>query len=134
MFGILRSLSIQWVFKYSTSFQRFPLLPYDSILVKIYQILGWEPGVAQGTNSYSCRLPALCQKLLFFPLTVDPLNWESQNQAKNIPVVLPSSPIKNLRQIGQTQKQRLQLYRLQQKYNVFSWNFLVWSRVVVSSQ
>ena len=27
-------------------------------------------------------------------MKVDPLNLETQNQAKNIPVVLPSSPIK----------------------------------------
>ena len=31
--------------------------------------------------------------LAIFPY-MDPLNLESQNQAKNIPVVLPSSPIK----------------------------------------
>ena len=29
-----------------------------------------------------------------FAITVDPLNLESQNQAKNILVVLPNSPIK----------------------------------------
>ena len=29
-----------------------------------------------------------------FDIKVDPLNLKSQNQAKNIPVVLPSSPIK----------------------------------------
>jgi len=38
---------------------------------------------------------------LNFPYKVDPLNLESQNKTKNIPVVLPSSPIKILRQIGQ---------------------------------
>ena len=31
---------------------------------------------------------------LFFPLQVDPLNLKSQNQAENIPVVLPNSQIK----------------------------------------
>ena len=40
--------------------------------------------------------PALGRKLrfsLFFPLTVDPLILEPQIQAKNIPMVLPSSPL-----------------------------------------
>ena len=36
-----------------------------------------------------------------FAIEVDLLNIESQNQTKNISVVLPSSPIKKLRQIGQ---------------------------------
>ena len=75
---------------------------------------------------YSCsrRLPAH-GLILFY------LNFESQNQAKNIPVVLPSSPIKtNLRQIGQgvhelwsdiqIDKQRLQLY-------IYSWFLLIFS-------
>ena len=36
-----------------------------------------------------------------FAIKVDPLNLESQKQAKNIPVSLPSSQInQNLRQIG----------------------------------
>ena len=46
-----------------------------------------------GTHSYARRLPVLGLKLRFFPIKVDPLNLESQNQAKNICVVLPSSPI-----------------------------------------
>ena len=31
---------------------------------------------------------------IFTNTIVDPLNLESQNQAKNIPVIFPSSPIK----------------------------------------
>ena len=67
-------------------------------------LLAWEPNVvtkwifiALGTNSYSCCLPALCRKLrlcLFFPIKVDPLNLESQNQTEKILMVLLSSPIK----------------------------------------
>ena len=34
-------------------------------------------------------------------MKADPLNSKSQNQAKNIPVGLPSSPLKNLRQTSQ---------------------------------
>ncbi len=37
---------------------------------------------------------------LNFAIKVDPLNLESQNQTKNIPVVLPRFPNQNLRQIG----------------------------------
>ena len=54
-------------------------------LVYIY-ILAWEPSVAH-------RLPAPCRKLLFYlflTLKVDPLILVSQNQAKNILVILPS--------------------------------------------
>ena len=68
---------------------------YHSYL--ILSTIAWEPSVAQGTHSYSRCLPARGRKLrfsLFFPIKVDPINLESQNQAKNIPVVLPSSPIK----------------------------------------
>ena len=36
----------------------------------------------------------------FFPIKVCPLNLVMRNQAKNISVVLPSSPTQNLRQIG----------------------------------
>ena len=73
------------------------------------------------TQSYFRRLPTLCRKLrfsLFFSFK-DPINLESQNQAKNIPVGLPSSN-QNLSKIGQdvlkllknnlTNKHRLQLY------------------------
>ena len=65
------------------------------------------------------RLPALELILpgnYIFAIEVDLLNIEFQNQTKNISVVLPSSPIKNLRQIGPevpelwSDKQRLQLY------------------------
>ena len=51
--------------------------------------LAWEPSVARGTYSYSRLLPTQ-----FFPIQVDPLHLESQNQAKNIPVVLQSFPMK----------------------------------------
>jgi len=53
-------------------------------------------GVAQGTPSYPRRLPALGRKLwlkIFYHFKVDPLNLESLNQTKTIPVVLPSFPI-----------------------------------------
>ena len=93
---------------------------YHSYL--ILSTIAWEPSVAQGTHSYSRCLPARGRKLrfsLFFPIKVDPINLESQNQAKNIPVVLPSSPIKTWGKlvqgfirtmIGQTNKQKLILY------------------------
>ena len=57
--------------------------------------LGWEPSAAQVTHSYSHRLPAL--ELFYrkiFAIKVDPLNLEPLNQAKNIPVSFPSSPIR----------------------------------------
>ena len=38
--------------------------------------------------------PILPGNYIFF-IQVDPLNLESQSQAENIPVGLPSSPIKN---------------------------------------
>ena len=52
--------------------------------------------VAQATHNYARRLPAVGLKLrLFFPIKVNPLNLESQNQFKNMSVILPSSsPIK----------------------------------------
>ena len=56
----------------------------------------WEPSVAQVTHSYSRCLPALCKFTgkQNFAIKVDPLNLDSQNQTKNIPVVLPSSSMK----------------------------------------
>ena len=48
-----------------------------------------NPALPKGTYSYSHRLPALGRKLGVDPLT-DPLNLESQNQAKNISVVTQS--------------------------------------------
>ena len=35
-----------------------------------------------------------------FVIKVDPLNLESQNQAKNIPIAAPEFPNQTLRQIG----------------------------------
>ena len=64
------------------------------IMNLIYTKLAWEPSFPQVTHSYTRRLPALDRKLrflLFFPIKVDPLNLDSENQLKNIPVVLPSS-------------------------------------------
>ena len=52
--------------------------------------LAWEPSVSLASHSYYCRLPALGLILrfkLFFPIKLG-LNLESQNQAKNIPLVL----------------------------------------------
>ena len=63
----------------------------------IYIILPWEPSVAQVNHSYSRRLPALGRfkrVTNFFAIKVDPLNLDSQSQANNIPLVVPSSPIK----------------------------------------
>ena len=53
--------------------------------------------MAQRSHSLSHRLPALVVNYDFsiFPGYVDPIYLESQNQAKNIPVGLTSSPIKN---------------------------------------
>ena len=59
--------------------------------------LDWEPSSSKVTKSYSCRLPALGRfygETKYFDAKVDQLNLESQNQAKNISVGLPSSPIK----------------------------------------
>ena len=61
-----------------------------------FTLLAWEASVSQGFHSHTRRFPALGLKLwfyLFFPLKVDPLNLKSQNQAENIAVVLPNSPI-----------------------------------------
>ena len=60
-------------------------------------ILVWEPNAAKVTKSYSRRLPALkrfYRGTKFFTIKVDPVNLESQNQAKNIPMGLLSSSIK----------------------------------------
>ena len=46
------------------------------------------------TNSESCNIQLTALKNKIFAIKFNPLNLESQNQAKNIPVVLPSSPIK----------------------------------------
>ena len=62
--------------------------------------LAWEPSTAKVTKSYFRRLPALERferftgKINFPYIKVDPLNLESENQDKNIPGGLPSSPIK----------------------------------------
>ena len=53
-------------------------------------------GVARSTSSYPSRLPALGHKWwlkIFYQYKVYPLNLESLNQTKTIPVVLPSSQI-----------------------------------------
>ena len=63
----------------------------------LYLLLAWEPSAAQVTHSYSRRLPALIRSLpgnKLFAIKVDPLKFESQNQAKNIPVGLPRPPFK----------------------------------------
>ena len=68
------------------------------MLVCIFTIL-WTAevhGVARSTSSYPSRLPALGHKLwlkIFYHYKVYPLNLESLNQTKTIPVVLPSSQI-----------------------------------------
>ena len=90
--------------------------------------LAWEPSAAKVTKSYSRRLPALNDFTgkLKFVIKVDQLNVESQNQAKDLPVGLPSSPIKiwgksvqgflsydrtnKQTERWQTDKQSLQLY------------------------
>ena len=67
------------------------------ILYVHINILAWEPSAAKVTKSYSFRLPALerfYQKTKFSLFKVDRLNLKPQYQAKNIPVSLPSSPIK----------------------------------------
>ena len=38
--------------------------------------------------------PGVLPGNLIFAIKIEPPNLESQNQAKNIPVVIPSSPIK----------------------------------------
>ena len=108
----------------------------NTVLLKTHQenswfihILSWKPSVAH-------RLPAPCHKLrfyLFLTLKVDPLILVSQNQAKNILVILPSLPIKFWsksvsgflsyeRTSKQTNKQRLQLYIY--RYNRIMFYFL----------
>ena len=62
--------------------------------------------------SLSPRLSALGRKLrfqLFFPIKVDPLNSASQSQAKNIPMVLPSSPKNYI--LSEQRKNVMMLYR-----------------------
>jgi len=56
-----------------------------------YDELGWEPSVAQVNHSYTAVYPHLVDFTgkLNFAIYLDP-----QNQAKNIPVVLPSCPTK----------------------------------------
>ena len=56
----------------------------------IYERLAWEHSAAKVTKSNSRRLPALKR----FYRESRPLNLKSQNQIENIPVGLPSSPIK----------------------------------------
>ena len=66
-------------------------------------ILAWEHSVAKVTKSYSCRLPALERfyRETKFDIWDYPLNLESQNQAKNIPVSrLPQSKIEANRSRG----------------------------------
>ena len=62
----------------------------------LYLLLAWEPSTDKVTKSYSHRLPAL--KILsgnwIVTILVDTHSLISQNQAKNIPVCLSSSPIK----------------------------------------
>ena len=54
-------------------------------------------------------------------MNVDPLNLESQNQAKNIPVGLPSSPIKIW---GKSVTQIEQQLKLKYKFAYISFRFL----------
>ena len=60
------------------------------------KILAWEPSSAKVTKRYSRRLPEQLNDFtgkLNFPYKSRPLNLESQNQAKKIPLGLPSSQI-----------------------------------------
>ena len=70
------------------------LIPKYKILALEYT---WEPSAANITKSYSSRLAALerfDRETNFRYIKVDPLNLESQNEAKNMSVGLPSSLIK----------------------------------------
>jgi len=58
-------------------------------MVKFYDYLG-NPALSRLLKVS----PAVYPHLNDFSVKVDTLNLESQNQAKNIPVGLPSSPIK----------------------------------------
>ena len=63
----------------------------------VYKTLAWEPSAAQVTKSFSRHLHALEQfyrETDFFLLETQSTYVESQNQAKNIPVGLPSCIIK----------------------------------------
>ena len=65
--------------------------------------LTWEPRAAQGSHSDSHWLPAPCHKsrfYLFFPVKVDPLNLQSQNQVKTHSRGSPEFFNQNLRPIG----------------------------------
>ena len=46
------------------------------------------------------RTLAVFSRKKIFAIKVDPLNLESQNQAKNIPIAAPRFPNQTLRQIG----------------------------------
>ena len=55
--------------------------------------LAWEPSVVHVTLVDYPHLVDFTRKLTF-ATKVDPLNWDSQAQTNNIPLALPSSPIK----------------------------------------
>ena len=61
------------------------------LILSFYDTLSWEPSATKVTQIYSRRLPAPER---FYREKVDPLNLQSQNQAKNIPVGLSTSLIK----------------------------------------
>ena len=65
--------------------------------------------VSHSLPAFGCNLPFN----LYFPVKVDPLDLESQNQVKNISVVLPSSTFEaNRSRVSElrTNKERLLLY------------------------
>ena len=66
----------QLIFKIKTQLSQF-FSAHDVQWENIYRTIAWEPSVPR-----------------VLIVTPDPVNIESQNQAKNIPVGLPSSPIK----------------------------------------
>ena len=66
---------------------------WKPLFILLYNSLGTQLSVAQVTHSYSCLFPALGLNLLFL-VFFSHSSQNLKNQAKNIPVVLPSSPIK----------------------------------------
>ena len=67
----------------------------QNLQVYNYYVLAWKPGAAQVTHSYYRHLPALGRNYIF-AIKVNPIDLKLCNQAKNIPMGLPSSPIKML--------------------------------------
>ena len=67
----------------------------------LYYYLLWNPALSRVLIFTPTVYPHLVLNYdLAFFIKVDPLKLESQNQAKNIPVVLSSSPIKMLDNAG----------------------------------